>query len=65
MKPSTSKVLHFMMGRGWVTSVDIIRNVGTVTPSKRLDELDALGLIEKSPEQTQIGELKHYRLVLA
>lgn len=62
MKPSTRKVLHFMMGRGWVTTSDIIRNVGTVTPGKRLSELDARCLIEKAPYD---GQQKQYRLVLA
>ncbi len=48
MKASCAAILNFMARHGgWLRTVDIIRECPTVTPSKRLSELRALGLIEK------------------
>ena len=47
MKKSAQVVLDYLRSCGdWRTTVDIIRNVGTVTPSKRLSELRKAKLIE-------------------
>ena len=47
MKPSAQAVLDFVRTRDFVTSIDVIRNVGTTCPHKRLSELYKAGLIDK------------------
>lgn len=47
MKPSAQIVLDFIRTRDFVTSIDVIRNVGTTCPHKRLSELYKAKLIDK------------------
>lgn len=59
LKKSAQVVLDYLRSCGdWRTTVDIIRNVGTVTPSKRLSELRKAKLIE---DRKRKGNEKEYR----
>ena len=60
MKPSLERVLDFLRWYGgWCTSTEIVKNCYTTTPSKRLDELHDMGLIDK--RNTGKGSQKEYR----
>lgn len=48
IKPSADQILQYLRHRGeYVRTVEIIKFCGTVTPSKRLDELHDAQLITK------------------
>lgn len=61
IKACTFTVYDWMRRQGrWVTSTEIIRGTATTTPSKRLDELDDVKLIEKG---AFVGSSRLYRAV--
>lgn len=60
MRPLITFEDRFRRAGKWMTSMEIIRLTGTVSPSKRLSEIRAKGRLDERQSTRHIG-LKEYK----